>query len=391
MRSTVASSVVAVVVIVALTCTRTTAAQAPTAWLNEFHYDDAGADSAEFIEIIVDNSFADLERFAVVLYNGAESQLKVYATHKLSTFNAGPQQHNFTVYSKLVSGLQNGPDGFALCFDSNDDADFEELIQSGTTAQFLSYEGSFTPVDGCAAGVAATDIGIEETTTAPEGSSLGLVGTGTSYDDFTWTVFDSSTVGAVNAGQTLSALAVHLAVFHAVVDGYSTVLRWSTRSEERHAGFNVERRTAGRFVDAGFVPAAGVNGLGADYVFVDTESGSNSDGYRLRMTGRDGSVDYSPVIRPAHQREGQPALSAAFPNPVFGHSSFTWTPRRSGPARITLHDLLGREVAVIFDGSAAVGSVLTLGIDATDLASGPYFYHLQSNGEYEARRIIIAR
>src|SRR5690606_32634009 len=121
----------------------------------------------------------------------------------------------------------------------------------------------FTPVDGCAAGIAGADIGIEETTSSPDGSSIGFVGSGTSYDDFTWAVFEANSIGDVNAGQTLGALAVHLAVFDAVVDGEHTVLRWSTASEERHEGFGIERRTSGSFVDIGFVPAAGVDGRGA--------------------------------------------------------------------------------------------------------------------------------
>lgn len=369
-------------------------AQAPNAWLNEFHYDDAGADSAEFIEIIVESSFADLEHLAVVLYNGSESQLKVYATHALSTFDGGAQQQKFTVYSKLINGMQNGPDGIALCFDADDDAEFELLVKSGTSPQFVSYEGPFTPVDGCAAGVQATNIGIEETTTSPEGSSLGLVGTGTSYDDFAWIAFEANSIGDVNTGQSLGALAVHLAAFDAVADRDRVVLRWSTASEEHHAGFTVERRTSGEFVDIGFVPAEGVGGLGADYVFVDTEGGWQADAYRLRMIERTGSFSYSPIIRPptTSGERGRPAgLSAPYPDPARDDATITWMPRHSGPARIGLHDILGREVAVLFEGAIESGSLLYVPIDVSNLVAGTYFLRGISNGSVEVRRMAVVR
>ncbi len=43
-------------------------AQAPTAaWINEIHYDNAGADVGEFIEVVVNESFTDLTNFHVYL------------------------------------------------------------------------------------------------------------------------------------------------------------------------------------------------------------------------------------------------------------------------------------------------------------------------------------
>ena len=53
----------------------------------------------------------------------------------------------------------------------------------------------------------------------------------------------------------------------------------------------------------------------------------------------------------------------AAPNPVRGVSTVTLTRAQAGPARVAVHDLLGREVAVLHDGPAA--EVLRLRVDAS--------------------------
>jgi hypothetical protein len=166
------------------------------AWFNEFHYDNTGTDSGEFVEIAVPSSFSDLGNLLVSLYNGANGT--VYSSALVSTFTAGAVSGGYTFYSLNLpaNGLQNGsPDGFALS-------------HSGTVIQFLSYEGVFSATAGAAIGQNSTDIGIFESDSTPAGSSLGLVGVGANYADFTWASFsndDTHTRGAVNFNQTITA------------------------------------------------------------------------------------------------------------------------------------------------------------------------------------------
>ncbi len=158
-------------------------------WINEFHYDDAGGDSGEFVEIVVPSNFTDLASVTLTLYNGGDG--RSYASHALGTFSAGASEGGWTFYSKLITGIQNGaPDGLALSW------------PEGT--QFLSYEGSFVAANGPAAGLTSFDIGIAQADTgAPDGSSLGLIGMGRGYDDFAWSAIDTATPGSPNFGQTV--------------------------------------------------------------------------------------------------------------------------------------------------------------------------------------------
>lgn len=166
-------------------------ARAQLIWVNEFHYDNSGADSGEFIEVAVPASVTDLSSVTLTLYRGSDGSS--YGSHRLSTFTAGGSSSGYTFYNKNISGLQNGPDGFAL-------------DQSGAVLQFLSYEDSFQAHSGAASGLTSTDIGVSESSSTSIGASLGLTGMGANYPDFHWATFSDDSPGALNTSQSFSAV-----------------------------------------------------------------------------------------------------------------------------------------------------------------------------------------
>ena len=52
-------------------------------WINEFHYDNAGSDVAEGVEI-AGEAGTDLSGYSIVLYNGSSSSGASYKTEDLS-------------------------------------------------------------------------------------------------------------------------------------------------------------------------------------------------------------------------------------------------------------------------------------------------------------------
>ncbi|MEM8556798.1 MAG: endonuclease [Bacteroidota bacterium] len=161
-------------------------------WVNEFHYDNAGSDTGEGIEV-AGPAGTDLAGYSVVLYNGNGSSS--YNTVALSGV-IEDQQGGYGTAWFAIAGMQNGsPDGFAL------------VTPSGTVAQFLSYEGTFTAADGPASGLSSTEVGVQETSSTPVGYSLQLGGVGdpveTTSADFAWEAAQAATPGAPNANQTL--------------------------------------------------------------------------------------------------------------------------------------------------------------------------------------------
>jgi len=157
-------------------------------WINELHYDNDGADTNEFVEVAAPAAFTGLSDVTLTLYNGNTGE--PYGTPtSLDLFARGETVNGFTFYTLDVS-MQNGaPDGLALTL--GDDV-----------LQLLSYEGTLTASAGPAAPLTSTDMGVEETTSTPVGSSLQLAGRGDSYLDFAWQAPMAHTRGTINYGQS---------------------------------------------------------------------------------------------------------------------------------------------------------------------------------------------
>lgn len=157
-------------------------------FINEFHYDNAGGDVNEGIEI-AGTAGTDLSGYSLVLYNGNGG-----GTYGSPIDLSGVIDDEGNGYGALafdVPGLQNGsPDGFALV-----------RTATGEVLQFLSYEGTITAVGGPADGMTSTDVGVSESGTTPATDSLQLVGS--DIDHLTWQAEAPSSFGSLNSGETL--------------------------------------------------------------------------------------------------------------------------------------------------------------------------------------------
>jgi hypothetical protein len=164
-------------------------------FINEIHYDNAGSDSHEFVEV-VGTAGIDLSGWSIILYNGkanSDGEFTAYKTVNFADISLTNQDSGFGFASLSLTGIQNGaPDGIALVNNIN------EVIQ------FLSYEGSFTASDGPATGIISEDIAIAEGSATPVDWSLQLFGNGSEYNDFSWHAA-KHTSGNTNVGQLFNS------------------------------------------------------------------------------------------------------------------------------------------------------------------------------------------
>lgn len=161
-------------------------------WINEFHYDNIGADTGEFIEV-AGTAGVDLTGYTLFLTRGDTGN--VYRTINLSG-NIPDDGSGFGARAFFSANIRNGGtdgDGIALVSPSN------AIIQN------LSYENTFTvnEAGNVLNGMTTTIVGVVETNgTTAVGTSLQLQGTGNVVTDFTWGGPVTETPGAVNTGQT---------------------------------------------------------------------------------------------------------------------------------------------------------------------------------------------
>ncbi|MFZ9028655.1 MAG: hypothetical protein ACO2Z9_06540, partial [Crocinitomicaceae bacterium] len=154
-------------------------------FINEIHYDNAGTDVGEGVEV-AGPAGTDLTGYTISLYNGNGGA--VYNSVVLSGV-IPDEGSGFGTLCFSITGIQNGfPDGLSL-----DDG--------AANVQFLSYEGVMTATDGPALGMTSTDIGVAEDGGTQIGESLQLVGVGNTYADFTWNVPTTATPCATNTNQ----------------------------------------------------------------------------------------------------------------------------------------------------------------------------------------------
>lgn len=163
----------------------------PRMWINEFHYDDIGTDTLEFVELAVQHAERyDSEDIQLFAYNGGNgTHYRDYALHEMTAYSTPDPAWSLFVMN--IPQLQNGPDGFALCY-------------RDSCHQFLSYEGEFMALNGPAFGQWSTDFGLQEFPDSPNLSSLQLIGEGKQLSDFIWLYTPgTNTRGLPNISQIL--------------------------------------------------------------------------------------------------------------------------------------------------------------------------------------------
>ncbi len=169
-----------------------------TAWINEFHYDNAGTDTGEFVEI-AGSADLDLTGWRLYGYNGKTGRIyrEIELSGVIDNENASGYGAVKFDFPKLQNGSPDGsppvPDGIAL------------VDASGSLRQFLSYEGTFSAGEGPANDEVAKDVDVRETGNTPAGHSLQLRGEGASYGDFHWAGPATASPGELNEEQQIQS------------------------------------------------------------------------------------------------------------------------------------------------------------------------------------------
>ncbi len=359
----------------------------PRFWINELHYDDAGADANEFIELIVPQNFSDFSNLHLILYDGA-SGLQI-ADHDGGTFTQGATQDGFRLLSGKITGLPDDVTGMAL-------------VYKGNVIQFLSYEGSFTAIDGPAAGMTSIDIGVAENGTDAEGLSLQLSGRGDTYRSFTWNMPTPQTEGQPNTNAQIDqALPVTLLTFKGSGTGAGITLEWQTASELENAGFIIERAGGESEIFrqiAHYKQFPGLRGVGNSnrvngYSFTDEDVAPETL-YRYRLLQQDYAGGLNLLgelsVTSAAVVPGAITLMANYPNPFNPSTVISYQLDQNSFVRLDVYDMHGRLIRTLEQGEKTAGTH-SVRFSARGLASGIYYYRLTTPRKVYSRKMMLLR
>jgi len=83
-------------------------------------------------------------------------------------------------------------------------------------------------------------------------------------------------------------------------------------------------------------------------------------------------------------------LAQNYPNPFNPSTTISYTLTKNDHARLVVYDLVGREVAVLVNGTQAAGSY-NVSFNASNLSSGVYFYQLQTGGNVFTKKMMLMK
>ncbi len=183
---------------------------------------------------------------------------------------------------------------------------------------------------------------------------------------------------------------VELSAFTATLDAGAVLLRWQTESETNNAGFELHRLLpggSGSFDLLGFIPGHGTTLEARHYAFRTDELAPGTHRFRLKQIDYDGGFEYSPTVEVVVGVPGSYALSSVYPNPFNPRASFTLAVQQAQRVEVTVYDVLGRRVAVLWEGAMAAGQAQALVVEGSAWTSGVYV--IVAEGEtFRAERTV---
>ena len=84
-------------------------------------------------------------------------------------------------------------------------------------------------------------------------------------------------------------------------------------------------------------------------------------------------------------------LAQNYPNPFNPSTIIEFTIPQSGFATMKVFNVLGQEVATLFEGMAEAGKIYATRLNASSLPSGLYFYRLRSSEKVETKRMVLVK
>lgn len=145
------------------------------------------------------------------------------------------------------------------------------------------------------------------------------------------------------------------------------------------------------------IRAGGNDGGQTDFSYLASDSCSITDPTAVVNIGSFTNSMWNMVVNgtlvTANEHVAAPrtfALGQSYPNPFNPSATIPFEVNETSDVRITVFDVLGRQVTELVNQSYAPGSY-TVDFNAVDLPSGTYTYRLEANGEVQVRAMSLLK
>ncbi len=198
---------------------------------------------------------------------------------------------------------------------------------------------------------------------------------------------------ALSFGPDASLLPVELASFTSQINGSNVKLNWSTVNELNNSGFDIERKSsAGNdWKKISFIQGSGTTNESKNYSYEDRNVTSGKYNYRLKQIDFNGNYEYHAL---ANEVEiGVPkkfSLSQNYPNPFNPATKINFELPRNSIVKLSVFDVTGKLVSELVNEQRAAG-YYTVEFNGSNLASGMYFYRIQTGDFISTKKMILVK
>jgi hypothetical protein len=190
-------------------------------------------------------------------------------------------------------------------------------------------------------------------------------------------------------------LPIQMASFAAnVVRDNDVEVTWKTVSETNNYGFEIYRKRgdASEWTKLDFVQGHGTTLAPQSYWYVDHSLSFGEYYYLIKQIDLDGKSEAFPAMKvTVGAATEKPMLAQNYPNPFNPSTVIEFVVPMSGHATMKVYNVLGQEVATLFDGNAEAGRINSTRFDASSLPSGLYFYTLKGSEASETKRMLLTK
>ena len=199
--------------------------------------------------------------------------------------------------------------------------------------------------------------------------------------------------GAVTINSTV--VPVELVSFTGTANRTNANLHWSTATEARNYGFDVERRQTADWTKVGFVAGAGSSSSPRDYSFSDKNLSVGRYTYRLKQIDNSGAFSYHGSVEVEIGSVPQAfALTQNYPNPFNPTTMIQYDLAKAAQVSLKVYNLLGSEVATLVNDRQEAGSY-TVSFNANketaSLSSGVYIYRLKAGSFVSTKKLVLMK
>lgn len=189
-------------------------------------------------------------------------------------------------------------------------------------------------------------------------------------------------------------LPVELSAFTAITDRNNVTLNWVTETEENNSGYEVERKSAAdtNWKKITFISGAGNSNVRKIYKYEDRNLVMGIYSYRLKQIDFNGNYKFFTLQNNISiGLPGKYALSQNYPNPFNPTTKINFELPKDAKVTIQIYDMTGRLINSLIDNQSFNAGYHTIDFNATNLASGTYFYRITAGEFFATKKMQLVK